>query len=325
MNIDWLHITARNLSLNSGDDIAGTIHAFGSNVKATAEFHIGDRVAAFHPMLSPGGAYAEYAIAPQHSVFKIPDCTSFEEAATVPLVSITAALSLFKLQGLPPPCSPRTSSSPQIPLIIYGASSALGSFAIKLAKLSNIHPVIAICGGTQEYVKSLLDFSKGDAVVDHRAGIEPMKTAVKAAVAGLEVLHALDAISSNGTWIPLSQLLSPGGQVSVVSGANRYDDPEIPERVKIKYTYVGAVHTGAYLSGMPKQPADKQVMESAPDFAFVLFRFLGRVMAEDRFEGHPFEVVPGGLGGVEAGLRQLKSGNSKGVKFVYRVEDTFRD
>jgi NADPH2:quinone reductase len=65
-------------SLNSGDDIAGTVHSFGTNVQKTNEFKIGDRVAAFHPMMAPHGAFAEYAVAPQHTVLKIPDGTSFE-------------------------------------------------------------------------------------------------------------------------------------------------------------------------------------------------------------------------------------------------------
>jgi len=64
--------------MNSGDDIAGTVYAIGENVKSTGEFHAGDRVAAFHPMMSPHGAYAEYAVAPQNTVFKIPERTSFE-------------------------------------------------------------------------------------------------------------------------------------------------------------------------------------------------------------------------------------------------------
>ena len=45
---------------NQGDDIAGTIHAVGEGVE---EFRKGDRVAAFHQMLEPGGSYAEYAVA----------------------------------------------------------------------------------------------------------------------------------------------------------------------------------------------------------------------------------------------------------------------
>lgn len=39
---------------------------------------MGDRVAAFHPMLTPGGAYAEYALAPVNTTFKIPEGVGFE-------------------------------------------------------------------------------------------------------------------------------------------------------------------------------------------------------------------------------------------------------
>jgi NADPH2:quinone reductase len=66
------------MSVNSGDDIAGNIYALGKDAEDTSEFRIGDRVAAFNPMLTPGGAYAEYAVAPQHTVFNIPAYTSFE-------------------------------------------------------------------------------------------------------------------------------------------------------------------------------------------------------------------------------------------------------
>lgn len=66
------------MSVNSGDDIAGTVHVLGKDAEATGEFHIGDRVAAFHPMLTPGGAYAEYAVAPAHTVFHLSSNISFE-------------------------------------------------------------------------------------------------------------------------------------------------------------------------------------------------------------------------------------------------------
>jgi len=73
-----LHLTALNISLNSGDDFAGVVHALGSDVVRTKEFVIGDRVGAFHQMMGAHGAFAEYAVAPYHTVFKIPDGTSFE-------------------------------------------------------------------------------------------------------------------------------------------------------------------------------------------------------------------------------------------------------
>jgi NADPH:quinone reductase-like Zn-dependent oxidoreductase len=75
---DWDHLTKANISLNSGDDIAGTIHKLGSDVAKTGFFKLRDRVAAFHRMMSPHGAYAEYAIAPAHTTMKLSSNISFE-------------------------------------------------------------------------------------------------------------------------------------------------------------------------------------------------------------------------------------------------------
>ncbi|KAK9370460.1 chaperonin 10-like protein [Lipomyces kononenkoae] len=321
---DWSHITALNIAVNSGDDIAGTVYSMGASVQKTAEFRVGDRVAAFHRMLTPGGAYAEYAIAPAQTTFIIPQNVSFEEAATLPLVTLTAGISLFRRQSLPPPWNPRPPSSGPLPLIVYGASSALGTFAIKLARLSNIHPIIAICGASHEVVDPLLDFSRGDRIVDYRKGIDTMKASVKDALGGLSARHALDAISSKGTWVPLAQMLHESAnsgpfQVSVVSGANRYDDADIPSSVEILYTYVGTGHYGEYKPTMPKQPADKAIVKYDVEFAFVFYRYLSRLLAQGDIYGHPFEVIPGGLAGVEEGLNKLKNGEARGVKYVYRV------
>lgn len=60
---------------NQGDDIAGIVEAVGDKV---FEFKPGDRVAAFHEMVTPGGSYAEYAIAWQHTTVHLPKQISFE-------------------------------------------------------------------------------------------------------------------------------------------------------------------------------------------------------------------------------------------------------
>jgi NADPH2:quinone reductase len=67
---------------NLGDDAAGYVHSVGKNV---TEFKEGDRVAIFHEMTKPGGTFAEYALAWEHTTFHLPKETSFEEAATIPL------------------------------------------------------------------------------------------------------------------------------------------------------------------------------------------------------------------------------------------------
>lgn len=72
---DWKRPERDGQTLNQGDDIAGVVHAVGSDV---VEFKPGDRVAAFHQMASPGGSYAEYAVSFDHATFHIPKKTSFE-------------------------------------------------------------------------------------------------------------------------------------------------------------------------------------------------------------------------------------------------------
>jgi NADPH:quinone reductase-like Zn-dependent oxidoreductase len=62
---------------NQGDDIAGVVEKVGASV---TEFKPGDRVAAFHEMMTPHGSYAEYAIAWAHTTFHIPKNISFEGA-----------------------------------------------------------------------------------------------------------------------------------------------------------------------------------------------------------------------------------------------------
>jgi len=54
----------------------------------------------------------------------------------------------------------------------------------------------------------------------------------------------------------------------------------------------------------------------------VMFRFFGRGLQEGWFKGHPYEVVPGGLGGVEGALKNLKEGRASAVKYVFRIGET---
>ena len=72
---DWKRALMSDKPMNTGDDIAGIVHTVGSNV---VEFHPGDRVAAFHEMMTPHGSFAEYAVAEAYCTFHIPKKTSFE-------------------------------------------------------------------------------------------------------------------------------------------------------------------------------------------------------------------------------------------------------
>jgi NADPH2:quinone reductase len=278
---------------NSGDDIAGIVHSVGSNVW---EFKPGDRVASFHEMMTPGGSFAEYAVGWQHTTFHIPHNVSFEQAATIPLAAMTSAIGLHQRLGLPDPWTPAKEA---IPLVVYGGASAVGAYAIKLARLANIHPIIAVAGRGEKFVEGLIDRSKGDTIVDYRNGDDAVVKDIKDALKGQELHYAYDAVSEHNSYTNIVQVLEPHGHLTLVLPGKKYEG--IPETVQQSQTMVGEAHKG-----------DKE-------YAYIMFRYMAKGLAEGWFAPHPHEVVPGGLEGVETGLKNLKEGKNSGVKYVFKI------
>jgi len=103
-----------------GTELSGTIDAIGPDV---SQFAVGDQVIA-HPGLSLG-AHAEYCVIPEdgHLALK-PDTMSFEQAAALSFGGLTA-LSFLRDQG-------KIKAGESI--VIVGASGAVGSAAVQLAK-----------------------------------------------------------------------------------------------------------------------------------------------------------------------------------------------
>ncbi|KJX92415.1 hypothetical protein TI39_contig5855g00003 [Zymoseptoria brevis] len=276
--------------VNQGDDIAGHVHEVGSEV---TEFKKGDRVAAFHQMLQPGGGWAEYSVAWEHTTFFLPDKTSFEEGAAIPLAALTAAIGLFASDRLALP-NVFTPATEPIPLVVYGASSAVGSYVLQFAAKANIHPLICISGRAQDHVEKLIDRSKGDTIIDYRKGDEAVVEGIKSALKGSKLDYAYDAVSEKGSFQNICKVLEPNGKITLVLPSADYSD--IPEGVQQSQTNVGQSH-------------DQQ-----KDLAFVYSRLITRGLQEGWFKAQPQEVIPGGLGGVQTGLERLKDGTASAIK-----------
>ncbi|KAI8957429.1 GroES-like protein [Daldinia sp. FL1419] len=294
---DWKVPNWRQTTVNQGDDMGGIVEAVGSNV---FEFKPGDRVAGFHQFATPHGSFAEYAISPQHTTFHIPQKTTFEEAAAIPLAAMTAAVGLYthtKL-GLPQPWTPATEP---LPLIIYGAASSVGAYAVQLAQKSNIHPLICIAGKSQAYVETLIDRSKGDTIIDYREGDDAVVEALKKAAGNSKILYAFDATSEQNSYVNISKVLAEGGKITTVLPPQNF---EFPAHISHTVTIVGSVHTD-----------DK-------DFGYVYFRYFARGLQEGWFKAQPQVVVPGGLGGIQEALDNLKAGKANGIKYVFRIAET---
>ena len=215
---------------------------------------------------------------------------------------MTAACGLYAKLRLPEPWLPATHP---IPLVIYGASSAVGYYTIQLALRSNIHPLICVAGNARAHVEKLLDKSKGDAVVDYRDGDEATVRGLQDALQGQKLEYAFDAVSEKGSYQNLGKVLDPeSGRITFVLPNKKY---EMPDGIAKTITRVGDVH------GNP---------DDLKEFGFVYFRYISKGLAEGWFKAQPQEVVPGGLEGVEGALRRLKEGRASAVKYVFRVGDT---
>lgn len=232
------------------------------------------------------------------------------EAATLPLAAMTAAMGLYAELKLPPPWTPATDSASQQvktqgPLVVYGAASAVGAFAIQFAQKSNIHPIIAIAGRGERFVETLIDRSKGDTIVDYRKGNDAVVQGIKDALKGEKLHYAFDAISEHNSSVNISKVLQPrkdAGHLNVVLPIRDHKDLE-PFDTTV--TFVGKVHEQEY-----------------KDFGFVYFRAIGYGLQQGWLKAHPQEVVKGGLAGVQGALTSLKEGKASAVKYVLRIGET---
>ena len=226
------------------------------------------------------------------------------EAATLPLAAITAAIGLHVDLRLPEPWLPAASP---IPLVVYGGSSAVGAFALKFAARANIHPLIVVAGNGASYVETLIDRSKGDTIVDYRKGDDAVVSGIKDALKGAKLSYAFDAVSEKGSCQNIIQVLDPHGHIALVLPYK-----EIPKTVAQSFPVAGSAHGDNKDIGY----GDNK------DFAYIYFRYMARGLHEGWLKGHPPEVVPGGLGGIQQALKNLKDGKASAVKYVFRIADT---
>lgn len=298
---------------NSGDELAGIVHAVGSSVTS---FHVGDRVAALHQLGAPYGAYAEYALVWDHAAFHLPRDYPFEAAATLPMGALMAGLGLFGMLKVT-----ETLWAPlevERPLVIYGAAGTVGSFALKLAINAGIHPLICVAGRGMQFVEGLIDRSKGDVVIDYRDGDDAVVEGMRKALDGRKLEYALDAVSEKGSYLNICEVLDPDtGHISLVLPQHQ---KETPPKFRSSLVMVGSLWQGFRRPPALIRPGLEE--GHGYDFGCVMSTMLGRWTAEGKLRPHQYTVVDGGLQGVETALKDLRTGKNSAMKYVVRVADT---
>ena len=128
------------LPLILGCEVAGTVEAVGNAVK---DFAVGDDVYGYLSAYS--GGYAEYVAAAASEFVRKPKQIDFDTAASLSVGALTAWQGIFDHGKL--------ASGQRI--LITGASGAVGSMAVQLAKVKGAHVIGTGSGRNEEFVRKL--------------------------------------------------------------------------------------------------------------------------------------------------------------------------
>lgn len=186
------------LPITLGSDISGIVDSVGSDVDL---FHPGDEVyGATNPQFI--GGYTEFALASASMIAKKPRSLNFEEAASAPVVAVTAWQMLFDYAKV---------QAGQT-VLIHGAAGNVGAYAVQLARKAGLRIFATASSKDVGFVKSL----GADEVVDYKA------VRFEDAVPKMDVVFDLVGGEARKRSF---QVIKPGGiLVSMVS-----DEPPAPQ------------------------------------------------------------------------------------------------
>jgi alcohol dehydrogenase len=231
------------LPLILGHDVAGVVVRVGSRVR---RFKPGDEVYA-RPADGRIGAFAESIAIKEDDVAIKPKALSMEEAASIPLVGLTAWQALIERAGL------RKGQK----VFIQAGSGGVGTFAIQLAK--HVGAVVATTTSTDNVnlVKSL----GADLVIDYK------KEDFENVLSGYDVvLNSLDKLTLQKSL----RVLKPGGQLISISGP---PDPGFAREIGASWMLKMVMRFLSY--GVRVQAKRRRV-----DYSFLFMRANGSQLAE---------------------------------------------
>jgi NADPH:quinone reductase-like Zn-dependent oxidoreductase len=187
------------LPLILGCEVAGTVEV--PSRTGIEDFAVGDDVYGF--LAEYSGGYAEYVAAPATEFVRKAKQIDFDTAASVPVGALTAWQGIFDHGKL--------ASGQHI--LITGASGAVGSMAVQLAKNKGAHVIGTGSGRNEEFVRRL----GADEFIDYK------KAKFEEQVSGLDVVF--DTVGGETQERAFQTLKRGGFLVSTVS-------PPSPEKAK---------------------------------------------------------------------------------------------
>jgi NADPH:quinone reductase-like Zn-dependent oxidoreductase len=140
------------LPYTPGFDVSGVVESVGPKV---TKFKPGDEIFAMLDLRRSGGGYAEYAIVKESEAAPKPAKISHVDAASVPLVTLTAWQALFDTAKLEKGQT----------ILIHGGAGGVGSAAVQLAKWKGARVLATASKDNLDFLKQL----GADEAIDYRA------------------------------------------------------------------------------------------------------------------------------------------------------------
>ncbi|KAJ9138713.1 NAD(P)-binding protein [Pleurostoma richardsiae] len=174
-----------------GHNIAGTVVRLGEDVTG---YQVGDRVFGMGRAdlsLPDSAGLQQYALLDITTTAKIPDGTSFDQAAGYPINASTSAIALFSPKGfdLPPPFSipspshlgdtltPDLTPNRSKTFVVVGAGANTGKQFMQMARLAGVSRIIAIASAKNEATLRRLGASH---IVDRHLPTDVINATVRA-------------------------------------------------------------------------------------------------------------------------------------------------
>jgi NADPH:quinone reductase-like Zn-dependent oxidoreductase len=173
-----------------GCDLSGVVEQVGN---AVTFFKPGDDVyGCKHGKVAQTyrGAYAEYVVAPESTLARKPASLRHEEAAAIPLASLTAWQALVEMGGL--------QAGQRV--LVHAAAGGVGVFAVQIAKALGAHVAATASARNHDFLREL----GADEVIDYA------KDKIEDRLSGYDIV--LDGVGQS-VWSSSFKVLKRGGRL----------------------------------------------------------------------------------------------------------------
>jgi NADPH:quinone reductase-like Zn-dependent oxidoreductase len=217
-------IPVDHLPATLGGDFAGVVSAVGDDV---AGFAVGDKVFGQASVLAGNsGAYAEYAVTSAIQIGQMPKSATFEQAASLPLVGVSA------IQALEEHIRIKKGQK----LFIHGGAGGIGSIAVQMAKHHGAFVATTATGDGVVFVKALGADQVIDYAVESFADVLADFDAVYDTVGGDDFQKALTVLKKGGVAVSMTAHVDD-------ATASRYGVTAISQQTHVTTDMLGRLAT----------------------------------------------------------------------------------